>query len=209
MVRRLIVIALLLIPFAALSDELRQAYVTYHMDVEVLNTSYPHTMWMGSGPIRYRWENGEGRIVGGDIPQMTQRCPVDVPGYKQVMLVIRGQVGSVGVVKVNEGEVTVSGVAMELEVAEGFPSVGILASPLKEVRPMLHMIFPDLTMTSNQIFVNGKSYQGKVDIDTMSAELVFSTTIPPTGNRELDEAISGKTVVGRFRIALQNPYQKE
>jgi hypothetical protein len=59
---------------------------------------------------------------------------------------------------------------------------------------MLHLVFPDLRMTSD-----------KIDSETMSTELVFTTRIPKTGNEELDQAIAGKTVTGRFRIALRPP----
>lgn len=208
MLRKIIAIVLIVLPLAAASDELRQVAVTYHMDVEVVGAAYPHVVWMGRGPLRYRWEKGEGRIVAGDVPQMTQRCPVEIPGYKNLMMVLHGQAGAVGVVKVKDGEVTVSEMVFELEVVESIPAIGVFALPTDSSRSLVHLTFLDVTMTSGKIMINGQPLQGKVDIDAMSAELVFATTIPKTGNPDLDDAIAGKTVSGRFHIALQNPYQK-
>lgn len=193
------------IPMVVHSDDMRHVSVEYHLDVELVGTSYPHIVWEGSGPLRYKWDKGEGRIMGGDVPPMTQRCPVPIPGYRAVMLSVQGHRGNVGVVKFENEDVVLSGLVLELDAFDALPMVGAIAVPLPSARrPLLHMSFQDLRMTSGELLVDGKKIKGKLDSDTMSAEVVFTTIIPKTGNAELDTQIVGKTVIGKFRIALQN-----
>lgn len=200
---------LVVLPLVVHSDEFRRVSVEYRLDVEIAGTSYPHIVWEGRGPLRYKWEKGEGRIMGGDVPQMTQRCPVPIPGYHTVLLTVQGHRGNVGVVRFDGDDVVLSGLAVELDAFDALPMVGAVAVPPPSGRrPLLHMGFPDLRMTSGELMVDGKKIKGTLDSETMSAEVVFTTVIPKTGNAELDEQIAGKTVIGKFRIALQNPYQK-
>lgn len=205
----LFLVAILAVPLVVHSDDMRRVSVDYHLDVEITGTSYPHIVWEGRGPLRYKWEKGEGRIMGGDIPAMTQWCPVAIPGYRAVMLTVQGRPGSVGVVKFENDDVVLSGAALELDVFDALPLVGAVAVPSPSDRKtLLHMSFPDLRMTSGEIVVDGKKIKGKLDSETMSAEVVFTTMIPKTGNAKLDDQIAGKTVIGKFRISLQNSYQK-
>lgn len=198
MVRRIcIAILLLLFPLMVHSDDFRRVNVSYQLDVEIVDTAYPHITWEGSGPLRYKWENGRGRLLAGDIPAMTQRCPVAIPGYAVVMLRIHGTPGTEASVTFDSEKATVSGVSLDLEVLEAISIAGVGVPPPRQARPMMHLTFPDLRMTTE-----------KIDSETMSADLVFTTVIPRTGNEELDRALAGKTVKGRFHIALRNPYQK-
>lgn len=200
---------LLAVPLIVHSDDMRRVSVEYHLDVEIAGTSHPHVIWEGRGPLHYKWAKGEGRILGGDVPAMTQRCPIAIPGYHAVMLTVQGQPGTIGVVKFENDDVVLSGMDLELDAFDALPTVGAIAvPPPSERRSLLHMSFPNLRMTSGELIVDGKKIRGNIDSDTMSAEVVFTTVIPATGNAELDHHISGKTVIGKFRIALQNPYQK-
>ncbi len=200
--------AVLAIPLTVHTDEFRKVLVSYHLDVEVADTDYPHIVWEGSGALRYRWEKGEGRIIGGDIPPMTQFCPVAIPGYRAVMLSVRGHPGTVSVVKIENDEVILSGVHLELDVFDALPLVGAAAvKPPSDRVPLLHMSFPDLRMTSGELAVDGRKIKGSLDSEAMAAELVFTTVIPKTGNTALDVHIAGKTVIGKFRISIQNPYR--
>lgn len=201
----LLLVALLAVPLVVHSDDMRRVPVDYRLDVEIAGTSHPHIVWEGRGPLRYRWDKGEGRIMGGDVPAMTQRCPVAIPGYHSVMLTVQGHPGTIGVVKFENEDVVVSGMDLELDVFEALPMVGAISvPPPSNRRPLLHMSFPNLKMTSGELTVDGKTIKGKLDADKMSAEVVFTTVIPKSGNKELDQQIAGKTVVGKFRIALQN-----
>lgn len=205
----LLVVTIVVAPLAASSDEMRRVSVDYRLEAVIEGTTYPSIVWEGSGPLRYRWEKGEGRVMGGDIPAMTQRCPVAIPGYRAVMLTIRGRSGTAAVVRFENDNVVVSGVGLELEAFDALSVVGAVnVPPPSGRRPLLHMSLPDLRLTSGELVVDGRKIHGKLDAETMSAELIFSTKIPKTGNAELDREIAGKTVIGRFRIALQNPYQK-
>lgn len=195
--RTLLTVFLLAIPLLVHSDDFRRVAVSYQLDVEIMDTTYPHILWKGSGPLRYKWQNGEGRVLAGDIPPMTQYCPVAIPGYRAVMLMIHGTPGTMGTVKFDNETVVVSGVSLDLDVLDSIPALGVTVPPPNGVRPMLHLVFPELRMTSD-----------KIDSETMSADLVFTTFIPRTGNDEVDQLLAGKTVAGRFRIALRNPYQK-
>lgn len=205
----LLLVVILTVPFVVHSDDMRRVSVDYHLDVEIAGTSFPHIVWEGRGPLRYKWEKGEGRIMGGDVPAMTQRCPLPIPGYHAVMLTVQGHPGTVGTVKFENDDVILSGIVLELDAFDALPMVGAIAVPSpSDRRPLLHMSFPNLRMTSGELTVDGKTIKGKLDSETMSAEVVFTTVIPKTGNKELDQQIAGKTVIGKFRIALQNPYQK-
>lgn len=205
----LLTVAILTLPLVVHSDDMRRVSVVYHLDVEIAGTSYPHVIWEGRGPLRYKWEKGEGRIMGGDVPAMTQRCPLPIPGYHAVMLTLQGRPGAIATVKFEGDDVVLNGMALELDAYEVLPLVGAMALPPPSGRrSLLHMSFPNLRMTSGELTVEGQKTKGKIDSDTMSAEVVFSTVIPKTGNGDLDQKLADKTVIGKFRIALQNPYQK-
>jgi hypothetical protein len=197
MKRVLLTVFLLVIPLLVHSDDFRKVTVSYQLTVEIKDTDYPRVTWEGSGPIRYKWQNGEGRVLAGDIPPMTQYCPVAIPGYRAVFLTIHGTSGTVATVKFDDETIVVSDVSLDLDVLEALPALGVTVPPPHGGRPMLHIPFPELRMTSD-----------KLDSETMSTELIFTTFIPKTGNDELDRLLAGKTVAGRFRIALRNPYQK-
>lgn len=200
---------LLAVPMVVQSDDMRRVSVDYQLDVEIVGTSYPHIVWEGRGPLRYKWEKGEGRIMGGDVPAMTQRCPLPIPGYHAVMLTAQGRPGTIVTVKFDNEDVVLNGMALELDAYEVLPLVGAMAVPPPSGRnSLIHLNFPNLRMTSGELMVDGKKIKGNIDSDTMSVEVVFTTVIPKTGNSELDQQIAGKTVIGKFRIALQNPYQK-
>lgn len=205
----LLLVAVLAVPLVVHSDDMRRVAVDYRLDVEIAGTSYPHIVWEGRGLLRYKWGKGEGRIMGGDVPAMTQLCPVTIPGYRAVMLTVQGHRGNMGVVKFENEDVVLTGLVLELDAFDALPMVGAIAvPPPSDRRPLLHMSFPNLRMTSGELTVDGKKIKGNLDSETMSAEVVFTTVIPKTGNAELDQQIAGKTVIGKFRIALQNPYQK-
>lgn len=200
-----LLVMLLAVPLVVHSDDMRRVSVEYHLDVEIAGTSYPHVIWEGRGPLHYKWEKGEGRIRGGDVPAMTQRCPIAIPGYHAVMLTVQGQPGTIGVIKFENDDVVLSGMDLGLEIFDALPMVGAVAvPPPSERRALLHMSFPNLRMTSGELIVDGQKIKGNLDSETMSAEVVFTTVISKTGNVELDQQIAGKTVIGKFRIALQN-----
>lgn len=208
MKRVFVAVLLLTIPLIVHSDDFRKVAVSYHLDVEIVGTDYPRVAWEGGGPLRYKWEQGQGHVLAGDIPPMTQYCPIAIPGYRAVMLAVHGTPGTMALVKFDQERVIVSGLSLDLDVLEGIPSLGVAVPPPNGGRPMLHLVFPDLRMTTGRVAVEEQHLEGKVDSETMSADLVFTTFIPRTGNEELDRLLAGKTVAGRFRIALRNPYQK-
>lgn len=198
MMKRVFVAVLLLtIPLIVHSDDFRKVAVSYHLNVEIIDTDYPHIAWEGAGPLRYKWEQGQGHVLAGDIPSMTQYCPVAIPGYRAVMLAVHGTPGTMAHVQFNQDEIIVSGLSLDLDVLEGIPTLGVAVPPPSGARPMLRLVFPDLRLVSK-----------KIDSENMSVEFEFTTFIPRTGNEDLDQRLASKTVSGRFRIALRNPYQK-
>lgn len=191
----LLIVSVLILPLVAQSDGVRRVSVDYRLEMAVADSDYPPVIWRGSGPLRYQWENGEGRVIGGDVPVMRQLCPVEVPGYDSLMLVVRGRPGTTAVVKFENGDIVVTGLDLELDVINTRQI--IVATMPSPQRPLLHLSFQDLRLS------------GKPNIETMSAELAFTTVIPRTGDDTVDAAIAGKTVNGTLQIALQNPYQKK
>lgn len=207
MIRSFVVmVSLLVFPLAICSDETKQVDAVYHMDIGIADTQYPHVNWAGKGPIRYQWHHGQGSVWGSDIPQMTQYCPVSIPGYKAILLTIRGKAKSVGVIKIVGKDIEVSDLDLELEIDEAIPVAGVPVPPPKNVHPLLILDFPDIHMTTGSIAVPGKVLTGAIHMETQSADLVFVTRIPKTGNPELDTAIAGKTVLGRMTVQITRGY---
>lgn len=194
--RVLLAVLLFTIPLVVHSDDFRKVAVSYHLDVEIIGTQYPHVVWEGAGPLRYKWAQGEGQVLAGDIPPMTQYCPVAIPGYRAVLLSVHGSPGTTARVTFDQDEIVVSGLSLDLDVLEGIPALGVTVPPPNGARPMLHLVFPELRLVSK-----------KIDSENMSVDFEFKTFIPRTGNEELDQLLAGKTISGRFRIALRNPYQ--
>src|SRR3989338_5177441 len=95
MIRKMLVmVTVLLLPLVLQSDELRSVDIMTTLDVELVGTIYPHVAWQGSVPMRYQWKNGAGEVIGGDVPRMTQYCPVAIPGYTPLLLAVSGRPGS-------------------------------------------------------------------------------------------------------------------
>lgn len=191
----LLIVSILILPLVAQSDEMRRVSIDYRLEMAIADTEYPPVVWRGSGPLRYQWKEGEGRVMGGDVPVMRQLCPVEVPGYESLMLVVRGRPGTTAVVKFENGDIVVTGLDLDLEVVNARQIIA--ATMPSPQRPLLHLSFQDLRLI------------GKPNIETMSAELAFTTVIPRTGDDKVDAAIAGKAVNGTLQIALQNPYQKK
>jgi hypothetical protein len=139
--------------------------------------------------------------MGGDIVKMSQLCPVPIPGYRAVMLTVQGLGGSVARIHFDGNDITVNNAALVLQALDASPQVSMTA-PTPLPRPMMSILFPTILMTTGEITVQGQKIRGKTDAATMTAELVFATSVPFTGNPELDKAVAGKTVVGRFHVAL-------
>lgn len=197
-----ITVFLIMLPFFMHADEMRHVNVTYQLDVEIVGTEHPHVVWRGQGRLRYRWHDGAGEIMGGDIPRMTVHCPVRIPGYDAVLMVVDGTPGSVASIAFEGTDVVVDRLSLDLDVMEAVAVAGV-AIPPPRGRSMLQHQFPDLRLTSGIMVVGGQKLKGHLDANSLSADLLFTTIVPKTGNAELDDAIAGKVVVGRLHIALQ------
>ncbi|PIR20773.1 MAG: hypothetical protein COV45_04245 [Deltaproteobacteria bacterium CG11_big_fil_rev_8_21_14_0_20_47_16] len=201
-----IICVALILPAIAISYELRQVDVIYGVEAQLLGTHYSSMSWLGSGPMRYQWGDGAGELINSDIPAMRQLLPLTVPGYQPVVLELHGKSDSRAKVQFERSDVVVTGLGFEVQAVELVSALNPATAVRKSGRPMISIPFDNLRLTTGEITIDGKKMHGKLDPETMSAELVFLTFVPKTGNPDLDDAIAGKSVAGRVRISLKNPY---
>lgn len=184
------------------SDDVRVVTVRYRLDASIAQTNFPSMTWQGSGPLHYKWHEGEGVIRGADVPFMRSILPLQVAGYQTIMVTVQGQPRSDAVIKRVGDTLQVAGVDLDIIVSEGSAGIAV-PPPLLTARNVLYAVpLRNLQLTSGDLEWDGRVLHGKIDGDAMSAELVFTAIVPATGDADLDKQIAGKVIVGRLTIAL-------
>ena len=155
----------------------------------------------GAGALAYRITGQQAIIEADSIPQMTFESEGPIGDLEKLTVVTSSIPGTAPVIDWSQfPRIVLKSVDLRVRAYEGPAGTSS--------KPLLDIVFEDLSLATDEITVEGIEAQGYVDAERAEAQIVVQALLPDDPFPVYAEWLAGEPVILEMRVAIINPYKK-
>ena len=158
----------------------------------------------GSGELKYTILGEGASISASSIPRLSFESSERIGGLEKISVTVEAMPGTKPAIAWN-GYPRVSLRGLELR-ARAYASS--LADIKESSKPIVDVVLPDLSLSLDEIEVEGERAEGYIDADAAEAQLVGKTILPEDPFPAYAEYLGGQPAIIELRVKIVNPYLK-